>query len=345
MGSFNDLNQLRECKASGANLLRDPGNGGTLYLPIDDGLCLLTLAAAGETRALRAAADVPLGVRVTVVVDQITGGGTCTMEGITFSVEGERATFECHQYNGARAWYVRPGSPGSVTATDLVLNSTYELNFTFGGVSALAMDDAAIVSNVAAAGSDGKSLFMETQDGAAGNIVATPGLAGGNFTVTAGIGGAAYAGSGDVGGDSACISLVTQAGGAGDGAGAAGLAGVIRLNSAPGVIFEKHALTTKTTTATLTAAELLGGLLSTTGTSYTVTLPSGADLDNAIHAQVGANEYFEFSVVNTASGTVTIAVGSGNWTSLGTLTVATLTSARFRVTRTAVSTFVLYRVG
>jgi len=232
----------------------------------------------------------------------------------------------------------------SISAADLALNSTNEINITFSGVSALAIDDAAIVGNTAASNTAGKNVFIETQDGGT-PISGDGGKNGGNFRITAGIATDASATSDQGGGEGGSISFVTQAGGAGDGAGVTGAGGVIRLNSAPGVIFQKHVLTTKTNTATLTAAELLGGLLSTTTTNgYTVTLPSGADLDASIHSQVGANEYFEFVVVNTSPGTVTIAVGSGSWTSLGTLTVATNTSARFRVTRTAGNTFVLYRV-
>lgn len=102
--------------------------------------------------------------------------------------------------------------------------------------------------------------------------------------------------------------------------------------------------TAKSAIATLTAAEVAAGIVSTTGTSYTVTLPTGTELDTYFTGVPTTNIGFDFSVVNTASGTVTIAVGVSGMTSLGTLTVATATSARFRLRRTAANTYVLYRL-
>ena len=102
--------------------------------------------------------------------------------------------------------------------------------------------------------------------------------------------------------------------------------------------------TAKSTTATLTAAEVAAGIVSTTGTAYTVTLPTGSALDTYFTGVPTTNIGFDFSVVNTASGTVTIAVGASGMTSLGTLTVTTGTSATFRLRRTAVNTYVLYRL-
>ena len=98
-----------------------------------------------------------------------------------------------------------------------------------------------------------------------------------------------------------------------------------------------------TTTATLTNANLQAQLISTTGTSYTVTMPTGSTMDTLVtwyKVDVG----YDFSVINTASGTITMAVNTGV-TSLGALTITTGTSARFRIRRTAASTYVLYRIS
>ena len=103
--------------------------------------------------------------------------------------------------------------------------------------------------------------------------------------------------------------------------------------------------TSKSTTATLTAAELKTSVIETTGTSYTLTLPTGTDIDagfSGIPANV--NIGFDFSVVNTASGTITIAVNTGV-TSSGALTVDTGKSAIFRLRRTAANTYVVYRLA
>lgn len=102
--------------------------------------------------------------------------------------------------------------------------------------------------------------------------------------------------------------------------------------------------TSKAAVTTLTAAEVAAGIINTTGTSYTVTLPTGTALDTYFSGVPTTNVSFDFSVINTASGTITIAVGASGMTSLGTLTVATATSASFRLRRTAANTYILYRV-
>jgi len=94
---------------------------------------------------------------------------------------------------------------------------------------------------------------------------------------------------------------------------------------------------------TLTNAQLQTQLINTTGTTYTVTMPLGTTLDtlaNWAAVDVG----YDFVIINTASGTITMAVNTGV-TSIGTLTVLTGISARFRIRRTAASTYILYRIG
>lgn len=97
------------------------------------------------------------------------------------------------------------------------------------------------------------------------------------------------------------------------------------------------------TTATLTNANLQTQLINTTGTSYTITMPLGSTLDTLVtwfKVDVG----YDFSVINTASGTITMAVNTGV-TSLGALTITTGTSAQFRIRRTAASTYIMYRIS
>lgn len=108
----------------------------------------------------------------------------------------------------------------------------------------------------------------------------------------------------------------------------------------------------KSAAATLTAAELLNGIVTTSGTTYTVTLPNGSDLDvstssySAPVASARVNSAFDFNVINTASGTVTIAVGASGWaTGVGTLTLATATSASFRCRKTSDGNWTLYRIS
>ena len=94
---------------------------------------------------------------------------------------------------------------------------------------------------------------------------------------------------------------------------------------------------------TLTNAQLQTQLINTTGTSFTLTMPLGTTLEtlaNWAAIDVG----YDFVIINTASGTITMAINAGV-TSIGTLTVLTGISARFRIRRTAANTFVLYRIG
>lgn len=97
-------------------------------------------------------------------------------------------------------------------------------------------------------------------------------------------------------------------------------------------------------TGTLTAANILGGVItSTTAAAVVATLPTGTLTDAA--AVLGTNEAFEFVVINTgAANTFTIAAGTGH-TVVGNMVVALSTSAIFRTQKTAANTFVTYRIG
>jgi len=95
--------------------------------------------------------------------------------------------------------------------------------------------------------------------------------------------------------------------------------------------------------ATLTNANIQTQIISTTGTTFTLTMPLGTTLET-LATWAYTNSGYDFYVVNTASGTITIAVNTGV-TSLGGLTIATGVSAQFRIRRTAANTFVLYRLG
>ena len=95
---------------------------------------------------------------------------------------------------------------------------------------------------------------------------------------------------------------------------------------------------------TLTVAQLQTDIINTTGTSYTVTLPTGTAIDAGFTSVPTTNIGFDFHIVNTASGTITMAVNTGV-TSVGTLTVATGVSAHFRLRRTAANTYIMFRLS
>ena len=108
---------------------------------------------------------------------------------------------------------------------------------------------------------------------------------------------------------------------------------------------------TATATATLTAAQLVGGMLvanpSTTAATYT--LPAASTLDAALpNATVGST--FDLSVVNigTSSGTVTFSMGSGTGFTDGgnaVAVVAVTTSAIFRFRKTAENAYTVYKAA
>lgn len=120
----------------------------------------------------------------------------------------------------------------------------------------------------------------------------------------------------------------------------------------PTPIFTQAAAGALNATGTLTAALMLGGIItSTTAAAVTATLDTGANLEAALLAlypALGVNDYFEFSIINTGgTNAVTVATASG-WTDGGggfTAAPAAQIVARYGVRRTAASTFTIYRVG
>lgn len=121
------------------------------------------------------------------------------------------------------------------------------------------------------------------------------------------------------------------------------------------LVYPTYTVTTYPDTATVTAAEVLGGLLiETKAGAATLTLPTAALLNAAIPgAAVGKS--FEFYVRNTGNNTTTVAVGTGGTSASGnTLTVATVSTRIFLLRVTAVSngsdpsstdTYTLYSLG
>jgi hypothetical protein len=141
-------------------------------------------------------------------------------------------------------------------------------------------------------------------------------------------------------------------------------AGVVSYNigTAPKVEFflnqgNQGAVSAKTTTTTLTVAELLSLIITAThsaGATQTYTLPTGTLLDAAQSWAVG--DSFDWNLINLSTGasnTITLAAGTGH-TIVGLAVVqsndATTgalygSSASFRTVKTAANTFVTYRLA
>ena len=106
-----------------------------------------------------------------------------------------------------------------------------------------------------------------------------------------------------------------------------------------------------TTAATLTAAQVLNGLIlansGITAASVTYTLPTVADLELTLSNSDKVGTAFTFRLVNlgTSSGTAIIATNTG-WTITGslTMTVPVTTGAQFVARKSAAGAWTLYRV-
>lgn len=116
-------------------------------------------------------------------------------------------------------------------------------------------------------------------------------------------------------------------------------------------VFNQGAAGALNATGTLTAALMMGGIVtSTTAAAVTATLDTGTLLETdliAAYPGLAVSDYFEFSVINTgATNAFTIATAAG-WTDGGNgfAAVALSSSARFGVRRTAANTYTIFKVG
>jgi hypothetical protein len=107
--------------------------------------------------------------------------------------------------------------------------------------------------------------------------------------------------------------------------------------------YNQPAPTSKSAAATLTIAELKTAIVQYTGAADTLTLPTGTLMEGGFSG-IYTNMTFEWSVINTGSGTCTIGAGVDH-TIVGHATVAAGDSGRFASRRTAANTFVSYRLS
>lgn len=120
------------------------------------------------------------------------------------------------------------------------------------------------------------------------------------------------------------------------------------LSAGPKLDFEPQPSPTAiAATATLTIAQLLTRLITTSGTTaISLTLPTGTLTDAGVTIPVmPINSSFDWNIVNTgtSSGAVTLVAGTGH-TIVGSAVVAIGTSAGFRTRKTAANTYVTYRL-
>jgi len=97
-------------------------------------------------------------------------------------------------------------------------------------------------------------------------------------------------------------------------------------------------------TGTLTAALILGGIVtSTTAAAVTATLDTGTVMDAA--ATFAINDAFDWTAVNTGGANAFTVTASAGHTIVGAGAVAFGTSGRFRTQKTAANTFVTTRLS
>jgi hypothetical protein len=126
--------------------------------------------------------------------------------------------------------------------------------------------------------------------------------------------------------------------------GAASPTEALRITNDRVVAYNQAAPATVNTTATITAANLKTGIITSTSAAATnMTLPTGTDTE-AGFSGIYTNMTFEWSVINTGPSLVTVLNGSDH-TITGSGAVATLTTGRFATRRTAANTFVSYRIS
>jgi len=119
-------------------------------------------------------------------------------------------------------------------------------------------------------------------------------------------------------------------------------------NNSETILSYSDAPQTATDTATLTAAQVVNGMLVATPTANaTLTLPTAALIDAAVpNARVGST--FELALINAAPATYTAAFALGTGISNGgnaIVSLAAATSALFRFRKTAEGAYSVYKIA
>lgn len=136
-----------------------------------------------------------------------------------------------------------------------------------------------------------------------------------------------------------------------------GLPGIIRQ---AGIVMKTQATPqTFTSTATLTAAQIVGGILEAThaasGANVDIVLPTGSVLSAGLPASLADDDAFDLVIINigtnAAADTYTLIAGS-QFTIVGNpiiqsnhSSIASTNTGTFRIRRTAADTFVAYRIA
>lgn len=128
-----------------------------------------------------------------------------------------------------------------------------------------------------------------------------------------------------------------------------GTSGASSWKLMPDVFNAQSAPTAKTTTTiTLTIAELLTRLITSTQTAaVAMTLPTGTLTDAGFgNGALAVGSSFDWSIINLGSSSGAVTVGAGtDHTVVGNMVVAISTTGQFRTRKTAANTYVTYRIA
>ena len=95
-------------------------------------------------------------------------------------------------------------------------------------------------------------------------------------------------------------------------------------------------------TGAVSAAAMLGGIVTSAAATVAGTIPTGTVMDAASEFAIG--DSFDWSVIKVGANAFTVTAATGH-TIVGVAVVATATSALFRTKKTAANTFVTYRLA
>ncbi len=113
------------------------------------------------------------------------------------------------------------------------------------------------------------------------------------------------------------------------------IAGLATTQATPGTL---------NATGTLTAALILGGIVtSTTAAAVVATLDTGAVMDAV--TDLAVDGAFFWSAIATGANSFTVTAAASGHTLVGSGVVATVTSGRFLTRKTAADTFITYRLA
>lgn len=237
------------------------------------------------------------------------------------------------------------GSPGVVGTTTTAGSVGGAASITSGA------GGAKTGTGAAAGGAAGAASVVGGVGGATASSGSDAGGRGGNVSVTAGTGGAATAGTGN-GGEGADVILTAGVGGASAG-GTAGVAGFVYNRSS---VSFKTTVTAMTTTATITGAAILGGLITANqgaAGAATYTMPAGTVFGPLLPASFAVGDTVQFSITNlstVAAEDVTVAgasgmVAKGNMFIPSNAATSDVAFGTFLIIKTGSNAFDFYRIG